>query len=353
MERPRILLGTFGMILDPLLDLFRGRAVTIPPMDGALRPNTLLEDSTLLREAEAPDSLVTAKGEVLFASGKDIRRLADGATIASFSETITALAANADGALAAGLESGRVEAGGKSFEGFKCPVALAFGGPDELYVCNGSDSFAPSAWAADLMNSNASGSVWRVNLRSGERSCMARNLAFPYGAAVDTGKRRLIVSESWRHRVISVPLDGGSPVELLAKLPGYPARIVASPSGYVLPLFAPRNRLIEFVLIEKDYREAMMREIDPRYWIAPSLSAARSFLEPLQNGGVRSMGIHKPWSPSRSCGLVVELDTALQPLASYHSRANGTRHGITSAIMHDGAIIAASKGSGAILRIMP
>ena len=28
------------MILDPILDLFRGKAVTIPPMDGAFRPNT-------------------------------------------------------------------------------------------------------------------------------------------------------------------------------------------------------------------------------------------------------------------------------------------------------------------------
>jgi hypothetical protein len=95
----------------------------------------------------------------------------------------------------------------------------------------------------------------------------------------------------------------------------------------------------------------MMREIDPSHWIVPSLSASRSFLEPLQNGAVRSMGIHKPWSPSRSYGLVVELDAAFQPVASYHSRANGTRHGITSAVLHDGGILAASQGGDCIVRI--
>jgi hypothetical protein len=62
------------------------------------------------------------------------------------------------------------------------------------------------------------------------------------------------------------------------------------------------------------------------------------------------MGIHKPWSPSRSYGLVVEIDKEIRPIASYHSRANGTRHGITSAIAQGGDIIAASKGGDAILR---
>ncbi len=31
------------MFIDRLLDPFRGKAVTIPPMDGALKPNTALE----------------------------------------------------------------------------------------------------------------------------------------------------------------------------------------------------------------------------------------------------------------------------------------------------------------------
>ena len=81
----------------------------------------------------------------------------------------------------------------------------------------------------------------------------------------------------------------------------------------MLALFAPLNRLVEFVLQEPQYRADMMREIDSRYWIAPTLSPPDSFLEPLQNGGVRSMGVHKPWSPTRSYGLVAGSITTFSP----------------------------------------
>ena len=119
----------------------------------------------------------------------------------------------------------------------------------------------------------------------------------------------LIVSESWRHRLLRLPAGGGTPVPVLSKLPGYPARLApAADGGAWLALFAPRNRLIEFVLQEDAYRAAMMREVPRDYWIAPALSSGRSFLEPLQCGGVKTMGIHKPWSPSRSYGLVARLD---------------------------------------------
>ena len=341
------------MILDPILDLFRGKAVTIPPLDGALKPNTLLEESEVVRSVLAPDNLVSLNGRVLFSSGKDILALDDGSTVASFESEVTALAAAADGTLAVGLDTGGIILRGtdeRRIDGFNCPTALAFGGGGGLYVCNGSDACRPSAWAADLMQKNARGSVWKVEA-AGPRTLLASGLAFPYGVAVDGADQQLLVSESWQHRVVAVPLSGGKPRALLTKLPGYPARISAAPGGYVMSLFAPRNRLIEFVLQEDDYRADMMREIDSRFWIAPSLSPASSFLEPLQNGGVKTMGIHKPWSPSRSFGLVVGLDERLQPTMSFHSRANGTRHGVTSAIAHDGAILAASKGGDAILRI--
>ncbi len=352
MDGTRILLGTRTMMLD----FFRGQAVTIPPMDGALRPNTALDEAEALVSCEAPDNLILAKGRLLFSSAGKLMGLNGRRAISSFDASITALGAD-DGVLAVGLDTGRIEIrrqNTSSIDGFNCPVALAFNGPDDLYVCNGSDQFKPSDWVADLMRKNAGGSVWHVSLKSGERTCLARGLAFPHGIAVDTGNNRLIVSESWRHRLIGIPFTGGAPVPLLAKLPGYPARLWPSVSGgYLLSLFAPRNRLIEFVLLEDDYRVAMMREVDSRYWIAPSLSASRSFLEPLQSGGVKTMGIHKPWSPSRSYGLVVELNAGLQPVASYHSRANGTRHGITSALEHGGRIVAASKGGGVILGLAP
>ncbi|RVB95178.1 hypothetical protein ENZ74_34130, partial [Mesorhizobium sp. M7A.F.Ca.CA.002.15.2.1] len=139
---------------------------------------------------------------------------------------------------------------------------------------------------------------------------------------------------------------------VLAHLPGYPARLSPSADGGAwLTLFAPRNRLIEFVLQETHYRQDMLSQVPPAYWIAPALASSRSFLEPLQCGGIRTMGIHKPWSPSRSYGLVVRLDQKMQPLFSLHSRANGTRHGICSVAEKDGRLFVASRGGDCVLAI--
>lgn len=342
------------MIFDPLLDVFRGKAVTIPPLDGALKPNTLLDEAEVVRKAAAPDNLAVLGGAVLFSSGHEVLTLAGGKAVARFDAPVSALAASPAGALAIGLDTGTIALRGTltgALDGFRCPTALAFGGDGSLYVANGSAHHAPSAWAADLMLKQQTGSLWKVNVTSGERRCLARDLAFPFGAVVDEGDGQLVVSEAWRHRLIAVPLAGGRPRPLIDKLPGYPARIAAARGGYVMSLFAPRNRLIEFVLLEDAYREDMLREIDPRYWIAPALAPSRSFLEPLQNGGVRTMGIHKPWSPTRSYGLVIGLDAQFQPAMSFHSRANGQRHGVTSVIAHGGAILAAAKGGDVILRL--
>jgi hypothetical protein len=105
------------------------------------------------------------------------------------------------------------------------------------------------------------------------------------------------------------------------------------------------------VLAEDRYREDMIAEVEREYWIAPTLSSGRVFLEPLQCGSVRTMGIHKPWSPSRSYGLLVRLDAELRPVASWHSRAGGRRHGVTSALALPGRVLVAAKGGDAILEI--
>jgi hypothetical protein len=119
----------------------------------------------------------------------------------------------------------------------------------------------------------------------------------------------VLVSESWHHQLVRFDGATGNRSTVLTHLHGYPSRLSpAADDGAWLTLFAPRNRLIEFVLQETHYRQDMIAQVPPAYWIAPALASNRSFLEPLQCGGIRTMGIHKPWSPSRSYGLVVRLD---------------------------------------------
>jgi hypothetical protein len=95
----------------------------------------------------------------------------------------------------------------------------------------------------------------------------------------------------------------------------------------------------------------MMKEIDPEFWVAPSLHHIIDYREPLQAGAMRELGQLKPWAPSRSYGLVVRLDQAFRPIKSMHSRADGKRHGITSCVDIDGQLLLTSFGGDVLLSV--
>ncbi|MCA0033984.1 hypothetical protein [Mesorhizobium sp. B263B2A] len=344
------------MILDPILDMFRGKAVTIPPLDGAFRPNTRLDDAPAFAELTEPDNLLVSGDRLLASSGNAIYSLAaetEPKVVETFSSPITALALSPLGELTVGLENGKLLIGGQEISlpaGVRCITALAYAEDGTLWLANGSTDHTPSQWAADLMKKGASGSLWKRDPAGGDFRKVAGDLAFPYG--LHPVGRDILVSESWRHQLIRLDGATGSRATVLTHLPGYPARLSRSADGGAwLTLFAPRNRLIEFVLQETHYRQDMIDQVPPAYWIAPALASSRSFLEPLQCGGIRTMGIHKPWSPSRSYGLVVRLDQRMQPQFSLHSRANGTRHGICSVAEKGGELLIASRGGDCILSV--
>lgn len=349
-----------------LFDAWRGagtHSVTVPPMDGALRPNQAIEEAPAILAVEAPDNLASAGDRVFFSSGNSVRVLtagkgpADG-EFAVFEKEVSALAAAPDGALAAGLDDGRVCIRGGRHDGkvltrvggrdIMCPTALSFLDQDTLVLAIGSQQNPMSRWKTDLMQKNASGSVWRVSLSSGDAACLADGLAFPYGL-LPQADGVVVVSESWRNQLVRVAA-GRQPVVELGDITGYPARLSpAADGGAWLAVFAPRSQLIEFVLKEDDYRRSMMAEIPESLWIAPSLSAPQTFLEPLQGGGLKHLGIVKPWAPTRSYGLVLRLDEAFQPLFSMHSRSDGRRHGVTSCLEAGDQLYATSKGGNLVV----
>lgn len=342
------------MIFDPILDLFRGRAITIPPLDGALRANTVLDDAAAAALAAA-DNLVPFRGRIVASSGAALVAVDRAATevLWHYPAAVTALAAAPDGRLAAGLEDGSLQEGEATValpEGIGCITALAYGADGALWLSNGSARHPASAWVADLMEKGASGSVWRRDPGAATFRQVAGGLAWPNGLLPQAAG--VVVSESWRHRLLRI--GAGTPQPVLAHLPGYPARLAPAPDGGAwLCLFAPRTRLIEFVLQETQYRRDMMAEVPRDFWIAPALTSGRSFLEPLQCGSIRSMGVHKAWSPSRSYGLVLRLDADLAPRTSLHSRANGKRHGICSVLEAQGRLWVASKGGDCVLSLDP
>lgn len=340
-------------IFDPILDLFRGRAVTVPPLDGAFRPNRALDTARLITAINAPVDMAIRGGELVVAAGNALYEVTAGGepqVLAAFPAPVSAIAISHAGALAVALENGAMSLDGAAIKlhaAITCITALSFAEDGSLLIANGAAGMRPSDWRTDLMRNGASGSIWRLS-PDGDVKCLAEGLAWPSG--VLPAGDGAVVSEAWNRRLLKLTA-GQKPAAILSNIPGYPGRLSRARDGALLSVFAPVNRLIEFVLQEDDYRAAMMEEIPAEYWIAPSLGSGRSFLEPLQCGGIKTMGIHKPWAPSRSYGLVVRLDAGFQPVESFHSRADGNRHGIVAALELGGAVYAASSGGDAIAAI--
>jgi hypothetical protein len=342
-------------------------SITVPTMDGPFKPNDYLERARSVARIPEADNLV-ASAAGLFVSSENrilsLTEVGDSRVHSEHEATVTCLAASAAGALAVGLDGLGIKIVGGRHNGthlqslgaakLNCPTAVLFLDEDTVIVSNGSVQFSASHWRHDFVHRGTSGTVVKWELSTGTVTRLASNLSFPAGLCARTDRPgQVLVSEAWRHRVISVGAQAKGSLQVeLGELPGYPGRIYAAPSGgYWLTVFAVRSQLQEFVLRESRFRRQMMKEVDPDYWIAPALSSGHSFKEPLQAGGVIRLGIHKPWAPTRSYGLVIRLDDNLSPMWSAHSRANGKRHGITSAVESNGELLVTSKGKGEVIGI--
>lgn len=342
--------------------LGRGEAtIAVPPFDGALKPNQALEGAQTLLELAAPEDLATDGENVYIADGARLLRL-DGAAATElrvFEAPITALCARPDGALALALGGREVriypspQAGepsavfaGANMNAVNALSALPDGG---LIATDGSATRGVDDWARDLMEIGRSGRVLRLDPKTRTARVIASGLGYAFGACASSGS--LLVSESWRHRLLSIEPDGSTRV-VLRHLPVYPSRLSpASSGGYWLTAFAARTLLVEFVLREPAYRRRMMAEIEPEFWIAPRLRSGQSFKEPMQGAHLKTMGVIKPWAPPRSYGLVVRLSAAGEPIYSLHSRVDGVNHGVVSAVEVNGDLIMIAKGPGRVLKL--
>src|SRR5580704_3408973 len=85
------------------------RVVTVPPMDGALKPNQFLDDAQVVAHQERPDNLTRDGDRLLFSSGPILKALKLDAAEAAievgrFESEITALASDGAGGYAVGLD---------------------------------------------------------------------------------------------------------------------------------------------------------------------------------------------------------------------------------------------------------
>jgi hypothetical protein len=346
--------------LEDFLDRVLGRgdaAITVPPFDGPLKPNQLLETAEVLGEFAEPEDLADIGGALHLADGRTLRRL-EGTTsreVRRFERPITAICGLPGGRLAVALDGTEVRIftgaegsdEGKRIAGdFHAVNALASGRDGSLHATDGSANEPYGEWVRDLLNRGRSGRLLAVNT---EIKVRASGLQFAFGAA--SAGNDVLVSESWKHRLLAIAPNGSSRIAL-DQLPVYPSRIVpASDGGFWLTAFTARTQLIEFILRERGYRKRMMREVPPEFWVAPRLRSGGSFREPMQGAHLKTMGVVKPWAPPRSYGLVIRLASDASPLFSFHSRVDGENHGVTAVAEVNGALYVLAKGSRRLLRL--
>jgi hypothetical protein len=350
--------------LRTFVDRFLGRGdatITVPSFDGALKPNQLLEKAETVASFYAPEDLATDGKAVYIADGAAVLRVDAGSPteVRAFDKTITALCSLPDGRMAVALDGREVQVFATpsapkpeaTFSGslMNAINALSAGPRGTLVATDGSETRPCGQWVHDLMERGRTGRLLAIDISSGGVRTVTPRLRYAFG--VCASGEELLVSESWRHRLVAISPKGRRRV-VLDNLPIYPSRIsAASSGGFWLTAFAARTQLVEFVLRENAYRRRMMAEIDPQYWIAPKLRSGQSFLEPMQGAHIKTMGIVKPWAPPRSYGLVIRLSAEGTPLYALHSRADGINHGIVAAVETDGWLYALAKGPGRLLRL--
>jgi len=338
-------------------------AISVPVLDGALRSNRLIEDAEVVAELEAPEDLVTDGTSLFVADGARVLRFdADGGPVVqhAFERTVSALACLPQGGIAVALGGREVRVVGGPHDGRRFDAAggrrlnavnaLAAAPNGRLLATDGSQTQPPERWKHDVMELGRTGRLVELDLASGSAVERAAGLAYAFGVAA-VGGDAAWVCESWRHRVVRI---GGAPSErpVVDGLPGYPSRIApAAGGGWWLTCFTLRTQLVEFVLREPAFRKRMLKEIDPRYWIAPALTSGNTYLEPMQGAHLKTMGVVKPWAPPRSYGLVIRLDPEGLIRYSLHSRFDGKHHGIVAAAEQGGRLYLLCKGRSRLLRL--
>ena len=343
----------------------------IPPLDGALSPNDQLDASNEIGDplAELDDVIAARDGSVYVSAGKQVFKLVgNGLTerslVAEFDGDAGALAMHPDGRLLvciagrglAALDPKNPDprwlesADGRGFAGLTAVAAVPDG---RIFAVEGSTGRTPDQWRHDLMEKRSNGRLVVCDASLGNARVLLNGLPYPYGVEVSADGKQLWLTESWAHRLSRFALteSGIGPREVVAgNMPGYPARLhLDAHGGFFLGMFARRTHLIEFVLKEDDFRQEMIESMAENYWIAPAFAGGSDCLEPMQIGGVKALGIQKPWAPPRSYGLLVHLDSDGNATDSLHSRAGGRFHGVTGACDTQYGVVIAERGAARLL----
>jgi len=352
--------------------LFPNREVhPIPVLDGAFSPNNRLDQARVLGEPiDRPDDLVIGPDQALYVSSACQVLRCTGADFAQREVFVTTddlagpLAFSNDGKLlvgvagqgllafdAAGVRIGTLnDVAGVPLA---CPTALTVASDGAVFVTDGSRAHRADDWLPDLLQRlPPTGRLVACDASLGSARVLADGLDWPSGITFDKRSGELWLTEAWKHRLTARTTDGALHRVIVRNFAGYPSRVTSDPQGGGwMAFFGMRTQLIEFVLRERAFCEAMMATVPRELWIGPSLENRFDYREPTQIGHIKKLGIQKPWAPPRSYGLVARLDDQGEPVSSLHSRVQGRVHGVTAVRRVGTRVLALAKARNLLVEL--
>ena len=195
-------------LLKEVSDRLLGRgeaAITVPPMDGPLKPNHVIDNAEVVAELEDGNDLASDGETLWIAEGRHLLRLQPGGEkelVSEFPEALTALAWLPAGPIAAAIAgkevavignsswaSTRRSVGGKSL---RCVTALSACRDGALLATDSSADTDPNEYARDLLSHGKSGRILQAHSRRPrrQRACRGASLSI---RRLRSGERTLVL----------------------------------------------------------------------------------------------------------------------------------------------------------------
>jgi sugar lactone lactonase YvrE len=166
----------------------------------------------------------------------------------------------------------------------------------KIYFSDASMRFGPAQWGGtfeasvlDIIEQRSTGRILEFDPASARTRVVAQGLSFANGVALSTDETKLLVAETGKYRVWTIPvaadrLDLTQPQEqakvLLDNLPGYPDNLMRGRQGHFwVALTKPRNPQVDGMAEKPWLRKVTLRL--PRAWwpVPPSYGHVIAFDE--------------------------------------------------------------------------